>query len=109
LFLDLLSKHRRKSIASRDLSSAIVFAACPCVVENETRAERDVARNNAPWSPWDACIISVGILGERHEVIVPFDSDRVGLAMSRSSVIIYRCVRSAGRWRVVEMGELRGA
>ena len=51
LLLDLLSKEGRQAIARSNLTSSIILAWWPGVMELYTRAEADIARCKTPWRP----------------------------------------------------------
>ena len=73
------------------------------------RAEAYVASQETPRSAWHNIFLAASIFGERHEVILAFNSNRIGPAMIGSPMIIGGCTGSAGRWGIIEPRQLRVA
>lgn len=85
LLLDLLRKHRSEPVASGNLPTAVVVRSGPCVVELETRAERDITTRPVGRAGQAPCA-GVGQTRWASKVVVP---------------LVHGCARSARLGRLV--------
>lgn len=79
LLLDLLREHRRQTIASSDLSSAIILRACPSIMIVRCVLPRDIAFRGrcCRRALRHSAIEAEG----RHEVVLAVERDRLGAAV----------------------------
>ena len=85
LFLDLLRKHRRETVAGRNLAPSVVLLAWPCVVEDDARRERRVSLPALWRSRGALCVLSE--TKGRHEVVFVADGDGASPPMALRLVI----------------------
>lgn len=86
LFLDLLSKHWRQAVARRDVTTAIVLPARPCLKGDDAGAEGGVALQAALRGSGRA----LGVLAEtegRNKVILTANGDRRSPSVSLLLII----------------------
>ena len=107
LFLDLLRKHWCQPIAGGNLSTTVIICAWPRIMELNARTETDVARCKTAWGPRNAFRIRSGESRHRHEVVLTFNGDRIGVAFRTVAILICWGARRARDGRICEARYLR--
>lgn len=75
LLLDLLSKEGRQAIACSNLTSSIILAWWPGIMELYARAEADIAGCKTPRRAWQTFRITAGVVRQRQEIFFSFYID----------------------------------
>ena len=78
LLFNLLSEHGSQSIARGNLASSIIFSTWPCVMKLNPWTEANITSDQASWCARHTLRLRIRKASKRHEIIFPFNCDRVG-------------------------------